>query len=393
MLIFNNFVAVTKARRPVGRAIVPMSIRIAHAPPMSILPAMVKVMVPLLAAIALSACVGGSDGSSPASVPVVETPPEPESYTLLGGAVGDALVDGRDSLRAAQEQLASLGFDPGPADGLMGPRTKSALEQFQTQNGVPISGTLTVDTQGALQFETDRVTRDAAAPASAANTTAPPAEVASTQTASAAATASRASTGSTSGGNTWTTFISGQDIKASCTASSPDTYRFVYNAEFTEHVRHYEMYDTGDGSAVLNIIVRGPTRISGDPARITGRVSGKRSVNGLAPFERNSLVQTLMSSGFTSSPLPAGTVLPSDGHFWVVSGCRNGQFTVNAWTYPSDRWDSITFPGMLGQLDFTNIRFNPLETRTEAQRAAARSGDVAQAFDIRVSSDGRFTVN
>ena len=365
---------------------------IAPAVAMSILPCMVKLLLPLIAAIALSACAGGSDRSTPAPIAVVETPPEPESYTLLGGAVGDALVDGRDPLRSAQEQLAALGFEPGPADGLMGPRTKTALEQFQSQKGVPVSGTLTVDTQGALQFETAAGARDTSASAAPANTTSP--VVAATQTASAAAaSASRSSTGTASGSNTWASFISGQDIKASCNAGTPDTYRFVYNAEFTEHVRLYEMYDAGDGSAVLTIIVRGPTRIGSDPARIAGRVSGKRSVNGLAPFERNSLVQTLISSGFTSSPLAQGTVLPSDGHFWVVSGCRDGAFTVNAWIYPSDRWDGITFPGMLGQLDFTNIRFNPLETRTESQRAAARTGDTAQAFDIRFGSDGRFTIN
>lgn len=355
---------------------------------------MVKFMMPLVAAIALSACVGGSDRLPPAPEPVAEAP-EPQTYTLLGGAVGDALVEGRDSLRAAQSQLASLGFEPGPADGLMGPRTKAALERFQAQSGVPASGTLTVDTQGALQFETDAATRDAEQASAPANTTSPAPATTGTQTASAAtaAGASRSSTGTASGGNTWASFVSGQDLKAACNASTPDTLRFVYNADFTEHVRLYEMYDAGDGSAVLTITVRGPTRIGSDPARIAGRVTGKRSVNGLAPFERNSLMQTLMSSGFTSSPLPQGTVLPSDGHFWVVSGCRGGAFTVNAWSYPSDRWDSITFPGMLGQLDFTNIRFNPLSTLTEAQRAAARTGETAQAFDLRLGTDGRFTIN
>ncbi|MEZ5667259.1 MAG: peptidoglycan-binding domain-containing protein [Alphaproteobacteria bacterium] len=332
---------------------------------------------------------GGSRTESEAPAPVIEAP-APERYTLIGGPVGDALVEGREPLREAQSMLATLGFDPGPADGLMGPRTRSALEQFQTQQGVPVSGTLTVDTQGALQFE--KSARDDAAQAANSTTAAAPAPAASVRPASAGAPSSVAA--STTGSGTWTAFLSGEDIRAHCTASSPDEYRFVYNAEYTEHVRLYELTDTSDGSAVLNIIVRGPTRIAGDPARLMGRISGKRSINGLAPFERNSLIETLMSSGFTSSPLPSGTVLPSDGHFWVVSACRRGTFTVNAWTYPSDRWDRITFPGMLGQLDFTNVMFNPLSQLTEAQRAAARSGDgPLQAFDIRVGADGKFQIN
>lgn len=303
-----------------------------------------------------------------------------------------AEVDGRDALREAQTLLTEAGYDPGPADGLMGPRTRTALTEFQAAVGIPGSGTLTVDTQGALQAAR------AAAESAAVNAADPiPAQTAAltpASTAAASAASSRTATTSVgSGSNTWLNFIAGQDIRAACNASTPDTYRFVYNAEYTEHVRLYEMYDTGDGSAVLNIIVRGPTRIGSDPSQISGRVTGKRSVNGLAPFERNTLVETLMASGFTSSPVSAGTVLPSDGHFWVVSGCRDGEFTMNAWSYPSDRWNSITFPNMLGQLDFTDVMFNPLEQRTESQRSAAREGSPAQAFDIRVESNGQFALN
>ena len=348
---------------------------------------MMKVTLPILAAIALSACVGGNGGSD-AEVPVavVETPEEPQGYTLIGGPVGMAEVEGRDALREAQSLLSDAGYDPGPADGLMGPRTRSALTEFQAATGIPESGTLTVDTQGALQaakVAADRNAEEEAAVRAAAASTAQPAAT--------PATAQRPTLSSSSGSGTWLAFLSGDDIRESCNSGTPDTYRFVYNAEFTEHVRLYEMYDAGDGSAVLNIIVRGPTHFAGDPARISGRVTGKRSVNGLAPFERNSLIQTLIASGFSSSPVPEGTVLPSDGHFWVVSGCRNGTFSRNAWTYPSDRWDSITFPSMLGQLDFTNVLFNPLSQRTEAQRAEARSDD--EAFDIRVGSGGNLALN
>ncbi|MGF1624130.1 MAG: peptidoglycan-binding protein [Alphaproteobacteria bacterium] len=360
----------------------------------SIVPRMNKIALPLLAVIALSACVGGNSGSEvPVAVAVVETPPEPAGYTLIGGPVGMAEVPGRDALREAQQLLADAGYDPGPADGLMGPRTRSALNEFQTAVGIPESGTLTVDTQGALQSaQANAVMNVAEAPAATAQPAAAAAPTASTAARAAATTAS-ATTSSTSGSNTWTAFIAGQDISTACRSGTPDTYRFVYNAEYTEHVRLYEMYDTGDGSAVLNIVVRGPTRIGSEPSRISGRVTGKRSVNGLAPFERNTLIESLMSSGFTSSPVAPGTVLPSDGHFWVVSACRNGTFTMNAWTYPSDRWESLTFPTMLGQLDFTNVRFNPLSQQSESERTAARNGSPAQAFDLRVAADGRLALN
>jgi peptidoglycan hydrolase-like protein with peptidoglycan-binding domain len=37
----------------------------------------------------------------------------------------------RERVRRVQEQLAAAGFDPGPADGVVGARTRAALRAFQ----------------------------------------------------------------------------------------------------------------------------------------------------------------------------------------------------------------------------------------------------------------------
>jgi protein involved in polysaccharide export with SLBB domain len=39
----------------------------------------------------------------------------------------------------AQEQLAARGYDPGKADGHLGPRTRKALAKFHADNGLPDS--------------------------------------------------------------------------------------------------------------------------------------------------------------------------------------------------------------------------------------------------------------
>ena len=336
--------------------------------------------------IALSACVGGDGGSPEVVVQPPAPEPEPLAYTPIGGPTGNAEIEGRDALRAAQEGLNELGLDAGPADGLMGPRTKSALETFQAQSDLPVTGTLTADTQGALQFEATRAV--ASDPTNALPNTDTNVAVTPTRPDAPTPPPTPSTAPTTSTSNNWISYLSGNDIRAACTASTPDTYRFVYNAKFTEHVRVYEMLDAGDGSALLDILVRGSTRIGSDPRQISSRIDGKRSLNGLAPFERRSLLETLTASGFNSNPVPSGTVLPSDAHFWVVSGCQSGQFTLNAWVYPSDRWDEITFPGMLGQLDFTNVMFNPVSVLTDSQRAAARTGDgPLQAFDLIIGNE------
>ena len=49
----------------------------------------------------------------------------------------------RDDVRRAQALLAELGFDPGPIDGLIGPRTRTAVQTFEQAKGLPASGEVT----------------------------------------------------------------------------------------------------------------------------------------------------------------------------------------------------------------------------------------------------------
>ena len=49
----------------------------------------------------------------------------------------------RTDVLRAQQQLARLGFDPGPQDGIPGRRTAAAVEQFQSARGLPVTGQIT----------------------------------------------------------------------------------------------------------------------------------------------------------------------------------------------------------------------------------------------------------
>lgn len=50
----------------------------------------------------------------------------------------------------AQRRLKELGFDPGSADGSLGPRSVAAIRRFQAARKLPITGQLTDDTLQAL---------------------------------------------------------------------------------------------------------------------------------------------------------------------------------------------------------------------------------------------------
>jgi peptidoglycan hydrolase-like protein with peptidoglycan-binding domain len=64
--------------------------------------------------------------------------------------------------RAAQEALRTQGFDPGPIDGRMGPRTNAAISDYQRKNDLPVTGMLDDATMAKLEV---RSTRSADIPA------------------------------------------------------------------------------------------------------------------------------------------------------------------------------------------------------------------------------------
>ena len=52
-------------------------------------------------------------------------------------------------IRQVQRALKDRGYDPGPIDGVLGTRTKSALQQYQEKSGLPV-GNLNKETLGSL---------------------------------------------------------------------------------------------------------------------------------------------------------------------------------------------------------------------------------------------------
>ena len=62
----------------------------------------------------------------------------------------DATGTGEVHVRLAQERLKHKGFDPGPIDGIWGPRTAAAVGEFQRKEGLTVTSRLDADTLGKL---------------------------------------------------------------------------------------------------------------------------------------------------------------------------------------------------------------------------------------------------
>jgi peptidoglycan hydrolase-like protein with peptidoglycan-binding domain len=88
---------------------------------------------------------------------------------------------GSDQVRSAQQALKDKGFDPGPADGVMGPRTRAAVSDFQKKEGLKVTGRLDADTNAKLGVtQTSGVQKPA--PGASTGTTGSPAPAASPAT-------------------------------------------------------------------------------------------------------------------------------------------------------------------------------------------------------------------
>ncbi len=57
---------------------------------------------------------------------------------------------GQIRLESIQECLKKQGFDPGPIDGKMGPKTREAIKHFQERNSLKVDGRIGPETLHAL---------------------------------------------------------------------------------------------------------------------------------------------------------------------------------------------------------------------------------------------------
>ena len=83
--------------------------------------------------LALAGCLVRPHSSAPAHpVPVVAAPERPAKL-----AAPDAVIDdpSRETVLMVQTRLRERGYDPGPLDGLLGPRTRAALTAFAKDAG------------------------------------------------------------------------------------------------------------------------------------------------------------------------------------------------------------------------------------------------------------------
>lgn len=66
---------------------------------------------------------------------------------IVGPATWEVLLN---EVRSVQNKLSSANFNPGPADGIFGPKTANAVSRFQSVNGLVADGVMTPRTRQKL---------------------------------------------------------------------------------------------------------------------------------------------------------------------------------------------------------------------------------------------------
>jgi len=194
---------------------------------------------------------------------------------------------------------------------------------------------------------------------------------------------------------TWISYLNGDDIRAACTEGAPLSYRLVYTSDYDVQLRSYDVSGDGAGGATLTARVHGPSGLVVNEAIFSGSLGFARRIERERPLDaaqRDALDAALEASG-AFAPAPQGLQLFSKETYWVTSLCRDGTFHFNAWRYPSDRFDAISFDEMLFALDDTSIAVRapvavPRTAAANVPRRRESSDECGNYFLVKVGDNG-----
>lgn len=190
----------------------------------------------------------------------------------------------------------------------------------------------------------------------------------------------------------WFSYLDGNDIRETCAPGSPDRFRLVYNGQYEQQLRSYEVTAEGPQNGGAYFIARALGKsnlvdVSLDDLLAPWR--WQRSDTKLTAAEFNQFRDLLTQSGWGSGA-PQGKMLHSRDFYWVASGCREGRFHFDAWVDAQGDFRQIKFQEFLLARDKTGVAFRkpvpvrPID-RTEQGRPRERSAPI---FALTVSGEG-----
>lgn len=200
---------------------------------------------------------------------------------------------------------------------------------------------------------------------------------------------------------TWFSYLNGDDIRSTCVEGAPLHYRLIYNADYDKQVRSYEVIGDGPagggGGAQLTVRVAGESGLDVTKLRFDDPLAFARWTRSDAPLGASVVEQldTELQASGAFAPAPKGLQLFSKETYWISNLCRDGVYSFNAWRYPSDRFDAISFDDLLFVLDETGVAVRqpvavPLGTSARLRSPRGRDAEDATGnfFNVKVGDNG-----
>lgn len=191
---------------------------------------------------------------------------------------------------------------------------------------------------------------------------------------------------------TWLSYLDGEDIRENCGPGAPNRYRLVYNADYDDQARGYDVIPLPGGGAVLRVQVdRGLVIDTVELDEVLELGVRERAAVRLSPDDVAELESRLRESGAFDPP-PVGLRLNSRRFYWIVSGCREGAFFLTGYRFPSERFQQITFDDFLFRRDPSGVSIRR-PTRSTYEREAFGCDSRAlqegrNCFNIEIGEDG-----
>ncbi|GAB6053450.1 hypothetical protein JCM17960_22700 [Magnetospira thiophila] len=190
----------------------------------------------------------------------------------------------------------------------------------------------------------------------------------------------------------WFGYLNGEDLRPAC-GSGQEVYRFVYNADYENQVRTYDLEVRPDGGGRLSIHVFGPATVA--------QISVETGATDLmAPWKGQSAQVELrpedvqrLRAAWDSGPAPEGLEMTSEQFYWITGRCLDGTYQFNAFLWPSERFQSLAFDDLLWGWDFTDIAVAlPHPPIPDIQEKAKRGIDPNARFRLRIGQNGLWTL-
>lgn len=187
---------------------------------------------------------------------------------------------------------------------------------------------------------------------------------------------------------TWFSYLNGNDFRAACESGQGVAHRFVYNGLYSEQVRIYNVDELKKTFSVRvlekadlsQLVVKNLESLL-DPWR------GTYSEQLINSSDMMRLDQAMQDSRVYDGA-SIGLLLNSQSFYWLVASCYQQRVHLNAYLWPSQAFENISFDQVLKKYDYTGIAFNKPKKLPPSELYEGRSFGDRRDFNIEIGVNG-----